>query len=103
MKTIKYTFKFQGQKTSIYVTDGVDEQTAIERFHKRHEASMIEPIRDLKVKNKAVEKYTKDGVYIKTYRSIKVAAEAIGINPSTISKASRKESNAGGYIWKISK
>ena len=51
-----------------------------------------------------VEQYSKDGKYIATYHSIRVAGMRTGIEESNISRAaSGKRKSAGGFIWKIKK
>jgi hypothetical protein len=48
-----------------------------------------------------VEQYTKEGVYITTYKSVREAADINGLALKTISrsiKGSRK--TGGGFIWK---
>ena len=60
---------------------------------------------DMGIKNrKPVAQYTKDGVFIKEYNSIKEASKATGINSRNIcnclSPKQLKSKSAGGYIWK---
>jgi len=53
-----------------------------------------------------VAQYTKDGVHIATYQSLKDASEATGINISTLCccckgyQGKSKRKTAGGYVWK---
>lgn len=50
-----------------------------------------------------VAQYTTDGQHIATYKSIKDASTATGINISTICLVCKNETNrktAGGYVWK---
>lgn len=52
---------------------------------------------------RAVEQYSKDGVFIKKWDYIKLASEALGIHPSNIIACCRGYKNkktAGGFIWK---
>lgn len=52
-------------------------------------------------KCKKVSQYSKDGNYIKTWDSIKIASEHTGIDGSAIVKVCKgKLKSTGGYIWK---
>ena len=52
-------------------------------------------------KRRAVEQYTLNGEYVKTYGSLTLAAEATGIKVTGIGACCRgRYSNSGGYIWK---
>lgn len=52
--------------------------------------------------SKPVDQFSKDGTFIKTYESAKVAAKAIGVSASAICNAiSGKAKSSGGYIWKM--
>ena len=53
---------------------------------------------------KPVEQYTKDGVFIKEYASMKEAELALGIYRGSISNVIRgNKKTAGGYVWKLKK
>ena len=52
---------------------------------------------------RAVEQYTKDGIFIKKWGYIKLASEALGIRSANISACCcgyRGRKTAGGFIWK---
>ena len=55
--------------------------------------------------NTPVAQYTKDGTHLATYQSIKDAAQATGINVSTIclcckgKSGTTRRKSAGGFIW----
>lgn len=51
---------------------------------------------------KAVSQFTKDGVYIKTYKSAKEAHKETGLNHSHILECcmGKRYKTVGGYIWK---
>ena len=52
--------------------------------------------------SKRIAQYSKDGIYIKEYASIKEAEEETGIFKSNISRACYgKLKSAGGFIWKF--
>ena len=52
---------------------------------------------------KAVDMFTKDGLYVKSYISIADADRKTGIRFTNISACCRgKVKNAGGYVWKFS-
>lgn len=51
---------------------------------------------------RAVNRYTKDGVFVQAYKCLTDASLATGINSTAISKCCRKEKHfhsAGGYLW----
>lgn len=51
---------------------------------------------------KPVMQYTPRGRYLKTYPSVKAAAEAVRCSPSTISIALKRENSLSyGYLWKF--
>jgi len=51
---------------------------------------------------KKIDKYTIDGIFIETYKSIQIAANENKIDRSSISTcASGKRKTAGGFIWKF--
>ena len=53
-----------------------------------------------KSKAKAVNQYTKDGVFVATYESMKQAAQETGISHGNICSACRgRLFTAGGFIW----
>ena len=62
---------------------------------------------DLKVKvvtrkNKPVEMFNMDGIFIRQFDSIKSASDYTGINKSSISYVcNRMQNQAGGYKWKF--
>ena len=50
---------------------------------------------------KEVEQYTLDGKYVKTFPSIKRAADSVGLDKSSVSLVCRgRLKQVGGYIWK---
>ena len=49
--------------------------------------------------SKPVSQYTKDGVFIKTYKSITEANQITGIHYSNIGRSCRTHLLAGGYKW----
>jgi hypothetical protein len=53
-----------------------------------------------KVRWKKVKQYSLKGKYLKTFESVKAAAESVKIRPSAMSAALKSKSNlAGGYKW----
>ena len=54
------------------------------------------------VKNmKAVNQYSKEGVFVKEWQSIKEASNAVNTSASNISSCIRgREKSAGGFVWK---
>lgn len=57
-------------------------------------------------RSKSVAQYTKDGIYIKTYASLKEASRQTNIAPGNICKnikGDKSYSHAGGYVWKYAK
>ena len=60
-------------------------------------------IDNLKVNNrgKSIDQYTKDGVFINTYKSVTHASESLGISITNISNCLRRvNKSAGGFIFK---
>ncbi len=55
-----------------------------------------------KVRWKKVKQYSLEGKYLKTFESVKAAAESVKVLPSAISAALKSKSNiGGGYKWKV--
>lgn len=53
---------------------------------------------------KPVDQFTKDGVFIQTFASVKLAAEACRVSSGAIGNAIRgKAKTSGGFIWKLHK
>lgn len=51
--------------------------------------------------SKPVKKYSRDGRYLQTFPSIKLAARSIGLHPSTVIDALRgRQHTSGGFKWK---
>jgi NUMOD4 motif/NUMOD1 domain len=49
---------------------------------------------------KPVKQYSKDGRYLQTFVSVKVAASAVGVSKSSLNGAlNGKQKNSGGYKW----
>jgi hypothetical protein len=53
-----------------------------------------------KYKYKAVEQYTLDNVYIRTFRTASQAAEYIGSSVNGLADACRKKEKFKGYLWR---
>lgn len=74
-------------------------------FGKKHSIETVEKIRDIKLKNKKLNKsiiqYALDGSFIQKWNGIRVAARALNISSSSISRACSGGSlTAKGFIWK---
>lgn len=55
-----------------------------------------------KVRWKKVKQYNLKGEYLKTFESVKAAAESVEVRPSAMSAALKSKSNlAGGYKWRF--
>lgn len=58
----------------------------------------------IEMQKKPVAQYTKDGVFIQSFNSVKEASDLTKIAASTISEVCRKSNprrhSAGGYLWK---
>jgi len=70
-----------------------------EENNKKHYKDRIEGINNKA--SKAVIQYTKEGVFIKEFPSLKSAGRAMGIHPSTIMNVCKnKAKSSKGFIWK---
>lgn len=77
--------------------------------NKRHSIEVLKRPHPLKGKSlensyqhKPVSQYTPEGVFIKSFHSIRVAAVETGIDESNISRCvNGKREKAGGYKWKF--
>lgn len=63
----------------------------------------IEPFID--VRETPVSQFTKDGIYIATFESVRKASEALGISATNISNCCKthNQNTAGGYQWRRGK
>ena len=52
---------------------------------------------------KKIRQYSRDGKYIRTFESVKSAAEHFRISDSTISGAIKEKTTAAGYKWRLIK
>ncbi len=52
--------------------------------------------------SKTVEQYSRDGAYIKTYPSLKIAAQECGVSSSAICNAIKRGTVSAGFTWKYS-
>lgn len=68
---------------------------------KKMPQSMIEKFK--KVHNKPVSQFSKDGILIKHFDSIKSAEEELNMNGAISKVCSGKRKTAGGYIWRYKK
>lgn len=58
------------------------------------------------INNKRIQQFTKDGLFVKEYPSVKIAAKETGISRTNIQGCAnpkyKNHKSAGGFIWKYS-
>lgn len=50
--------------------------------------------------SKVVDQFSRDGVYLASYPSLKAAAAAVGVSSSSLLTALKRGTRSGGYLWK---